>query len=208
MSNRSQRSLRALRVVCCTAVIVSLTTVDRQVDASEECISKQARDALAFCPGGKFKASLSKRPQVSFSSAPEELKLKKRGDMTKPVNPNKIAKAAQRDERRVRMKARARKLLTTEIQNVERLYKSTPKKSSDRPQLMRRLAEGYVELESASFREKVEAEVKYQALKKKDPTKAKRWLSEAKKASAVLKLARTQAIKYYGRLKKQYPKWC
>ena len=67
---------------------------------------------------------------------------------------------AQRDERRNRLAARAAALLVTEIQGLESLFASTPKNAPDRPQLMRRLAEDYVELESAAFRDKTEAGIK------------------------------------------------
>lgn len=49
--------------------------------------------------------------------------------------------------------ARARSLLVTEIQGLERLLASTRKNSSDRPQLTFRLATGYGELEFAARRD-------------------------------------------------------
>ena len=175
---------------------------------AQECISKKAKDNLATCPGGKFKANVTKRPTVSFSTAPQGIQTKKKVTDLKPVNPTDITKTAQRDERASRLKPKVRKLLVTEIANVERLYKSTPKKDKDRPRLMRRLAEGYVELESSAFREKVEAEVNAQNFRKKNPKKAAQYKAEAKKSVALIKVARKNAIKYYSRLKKYYPKWC
>jgi hypothetical protein len=92
-------------------------------------------------------------------SAPQGVNLKKRDDVrrsrrTRPARMN----IAQRDERRNRLAARSRQLLVTEIQGLESLFSSTPKNAPDRPKLMRRLAEGYVELESAAFRDKTENE--------------------------------------------------
>ncbi len=208
MSKGTDRVLRALRYSSAVAVAVAIAAVVPPAGAAEQCISKKAKDNLAHCPAGKFQAQVTKRPQVSFSSAPESIDLKKREDMKKPKNPTDIAKTARRDERRKRLKPRLRKLLITEIANVERLYKDTPRNSKDRPVLMRRLAEGYVELESASFRDKVEAEVKAQKYRRKSKKKYKAWRAEAKKAKEILKVARRSAIKYYKRLKKQYPKWC
>ncbi len=89
------------------------------------------------------------------------------------VNPEELTKYAERDTRKNRLQARARALLITEIQGLERLYKRTAKKSPDRPQLTRRLAEGYVELESAAQRDKIAADIAAQDAKKKkqDATK-------------------------------------
>ncbi len=175
---------------------------------AQECISAAAKKNLETCPGGKFQANVTKRPQVSYSSAPEALEAKKRQTDLKPVNPSDITKTAQRDERAARLKPKVRKLLVTEIANVERLYKSTPKKDKDRPRLLRRLAENYVELESSAFRDKVTAEVKAQELRKKNPKRAAVYKNEAKKSNQIIKAARNSAIKYYKQLKKDYPKWC
>jgi len=207
MSKGNKRMLRRLRFAGVALVLTAVAVIARPARAGDECISKQAQDTLAMCPGGKFQTSVTKAPQHAYASAVEEFKLQKK-DYGKPVNPTDMAKSAQRDERQVRMKARSRQLLVTEIANVEALYNKTPKKSKDRPQLMRRLAEGYVELESAAFRDKVEAEVKASTIKSKDPKGASSALGDAKKAEAVLNVARKNAVGFYARLKEQYPKWC
>jgi tetratricopeptide (TPR) repeat protein len=175
---------------------------------AQECISKEAKDNLSHCPGGKFKANVDKKPTVSFQTAPEGFKKKDRIEDIKPVNPTDITKSAQRDERAGRLQPKVRKLLLTEISNVEKLYKSTPKNDKDRPKLMRRLAENYVELESSAFRDKVEAEVKAQQLRKKNPKKAAQYKKEAGVSTKIIKTARDSAIKYYKKLKKDYPQWC
>lgn len=177
--------------------------------AADACISQQAKAALSECPAGAIKAGSGKKPQVSFKTAPQSVSLKKRDDVTKPQNPTDIAQAAQRDERRSRAAARSRQLLVTEIQGLESLFASTKKNSPDRPKLARRLAEGYVELESAAFREATEADIRAQDAKRKN--QANVVAEEAKKsatAKKVLEASRKSAIKYYTLLKSQYPKWC
>jgi len=74
-----------------------------------------------------------------------------------------------RDERRMRQRARA--LVVVEIQQLESLFQATPVASRDRPSLLRRLAEDYVELERAAGdnqkirdRARVEAVRYYQVL--------------------------------------------
>ncbi|MEQ9322154.1 MAG: hypothetical protein RIF41_23515, partial [Polyangiaceae bacterium] len=206
--NRSRSKSLSLGLVVTALAVMAGTVVVGANDAHAECISGEAKKTLAECPGGKFQSSVTKRPQVSFSTAPQGMKAKDRKDDIKPVNPSDITKTAQRDERASRLKPKVRKLLLTEIANVERLYKTTPKKDKDRPQLMRRLAEGYVELESSAFRDKVEAEIKAQNMRKKNPKRAAVFKKEAKNAAKIIKIARKSAIKYYRRLKKYYPKWC
>lgn len=100
--------------------------------------------------------------------------------------------AAIVDPRRERLEPRARKLLISEIQALESLFQSMPKDASDRPRLMRRLAEGYVELAAAAARDGKAAT---------DP-------SEVEKMKKIEIASRTSAIKNYSELTQQYPKFC
>jgi len=99
--------------------------------------------------------------------------------------------AGQRDQRRQAAKDKAAKLLISEIAQLEELWKATSKNAADRVQLARRLAETYVELENASFREKTEADIK------KDQ-------AAADKAKKTLEGARLNAIKYYKVVANEY----
>ena len=201
--------LRALRTAAAGAIAVAAAAVVAALaSAADVCLGQQAKEALATCPGGKLSTSSGKKPQVSFKSAPQGVQLKKRDEQTKPTNPSASMNAAQRDERRNRLAARSRQLLVTEIQGLESLFGSTPKNAPDRPKLMRRLAEGYVELESAAFRDKTENQIKADEAKRKNPKAAAGFTGEVSKADKILVAARQAAIKYYTLLKNQYPKWC
>ena len=128
---------------------------------------------------------------------------------SKPKNPTGTATNGPRDARPNRNDARARPLLVAEIQWLEGLFDSTPRTAPDRPKLMRRLAEDYVELESAAYRDKVEAETSAgEARRKKDDKKAAASKAEAAKADKILTAARQAAIKYYAKLKDEHPKCC
>ncbi len=98
--------------------------------------------------------------------------------------------------------------MVTEIQGLESLFQTTPKDAADRPGLMRRLAEGYVELESAATRDKTELGIKVDEAKRKKPGDVAKLQEELNKADKILTAARGAAIKYYGMLEVQYPKWC
>lgn len=202
-------ALGALRVaIGALSLAVGVATVSGPAEAADACISQQAKDTIAACPGGKLETTMGKKPQVSFKSAPTGINLKKSEQQTKPNNPSATMNAAQRDERRNRLAARSRQLLVTEIQGLESLFSSTPKNAPDRPKLMRRLAEGYVELESAAFRDKTENGIKADEAKRKNPKQAQSFTEESGKADKILTASRQAAIKYYTLLKGQYPKWC
>jgi tetratricopeptide (TPR) repeat protein len=207
MKQSSVGVVRALRAVA-GAIALAGAALSSPASAADACVSQQAKDALAACPGGKLQQTAGKKPGVTFKGAPTGVDLKKKDQQTKPNNPTASMNAAQRDERRNRLAARSRQLLVTEIQGLESLYTSTPKNSPDRPKLMRRLAEGYVELESAAFRDKTENAIKADEAKKKNPGAVAGFQSESGKADKILVAARTAAIKYYTQLKDGYPKYC
>lgn len=197
-------ALRAYSLVAITlGLLVGKPEVSRAApatrDLSDECVSPEAKKVINECPGGPSQFEVKKKRHVAFSSAPPPLETNKRTE-TKPKNPATEMATAFRDTRETRMKQRARALLISEIAGLERLLKSTPSKSPDRLQLMRRLAEGYVELENAAVHDKTEAEIAVQD-KKGDPAKLK---AEAAKAKKIAEAARTNAIKYYTSLKNEF----
>ncbi len=136
-------------------------------DAAGVCISEGGRAALQACenkgPASFNVGAHGKAPQVNFHSAPPPADLKKR-DQQK--TPNAPSETQSRDQRTSRLQARAKGLLITEIAGLENLFRNTPVNAPDRTQLARRLAEDYVELEAAAFKEKVEAEIQRDNLKK------------------------------------------
>ncbi|MDX2051124.1 MAG: hypothetical protein SFV15_01955 [Polyangiaceae bacterium] len=170
---------------------------------SNACVPPEALKTLNECPGGPEKFDARKKVDASFKSAPPPREANKRSD-AKPGDIAALAKFAERDTRKNRLQARARALLITEIQGLEGLYKQTPKKSPDRPQLIRRLAEGYVELESAAERDRIASDIKAQdaKAKKKDEGKHR---SDAARAKKIVTAARKSAIKYYTTMKDEYP---
>jgi len=204
------------RFVTLLAVSVALmgTALTRPASAAtagDACVSDKAKDSLNACGSAgpaKFDVSAhGKAPQVNFHSAPPPADLKKRDQQTKPNIPNEQMGAAQRDARKNRLQSRARALLVTEISGLENLFSSTPKGSADRVQLARRLAEDYVELESTAFREKTQAEIDRDSLKKTNPSAAGQKQTAAVQATSIMNRARTQAEKYYGIITTDYPNY-
>lgn len=174
---------------------------------AEVCIEEKTKTALSACGGVGPKefdvGKHGKNPQMNFHSAPPPADLKKRDQVTKPSNPS--LQDAPRDERKSRLQARQRVLLVNEIQGIERLFETTRKNAPDRPQLARRLAEAYVELEAAAFRDKTEAEIKRDGFKKSNPQAAGQQQTQANQADGVMKAARKKAVQYYKVVVDEYP---
>ena len=165
--NRAYVTISALFGLVLSSVGASAAPEAKMSDLSQACVGTQAPKTLSECPGGPSKFDPHQKRGVAFKSAPPPIDAKKRNDDLKPVNPDELKKYAERDTRKTRLQARARALLIAEIQGLERLFRQTKKNSPDRPQLVRRLAEGYVELESAAQRDKIASDIKAQDAKAK-----------------------------------------
>jgi TolA-binding protein len=193
------------------AIFASAGSVFAADGSAGVCIDEKAKTALVACsnngPTNFDVTKHGKAPQVNFHSAPPPADLKKRDQQTKPNTPDLEMSASQRDQRANRLKARQRALLATEIGGLESLFGGTPKNASDRPTLARRLAEDYVELESAAFRDKTNAEVERDGLKKTNPNGAGQKQTQANDAAKIMTAARTRAINYYNLVKNEYPNY-
>lgn len=102
------------------------------------------------------------------------------------------------DPRHSRLKPRSRVLLVTELQQLETMLASMAASAADRPRVMRRLAEGYVELEAAAGRDQKEASRKGDANSR----------DEAQKAARIAVAAQRAAIKNYNAVVEQHPQFC
>ncbi|MDP9033469.1 MAG: tetratricopeptide repeat protein [Myxococcota bacterium] len=139
---------------------------------------------------------------MSFHSKVEDIK---KGDKKIEVGHADVSMIAGfRNQRQTALKQRVLALLITEIQQLESLLHSTEARSKDRPMLLRRLAEDYVELENAAFREKTEAEVKRDELKKSNPREAGKQQAIANSRKTTIDRARKAAINYYSTLVGDY----
>jgi len=207
-SNRFVSALVAGATLAIGLAVAPAARAQATATAGGACISDQAKQTLAACAGGKdAKFDVTKHgkaPTVNFHSAPPPVDLKKGQQQTKPGAPEG---APPRDERKSRLAARARALLVTEIQGLENLFKTTPQNAPDRVQLARRLAEDYVELESAAFRDKTQAEIQRDNLKKSNPQGAGQQQALANQANQIMLAARKKCIDYYTMIKTEYPNY-
>lgn len=198
---------RVLQVAILGGSLVGLVGAGSVARAADQCIDEKAKASINACAGNGPKefdvGKHGKTPQVNFHSAPPPADLKKRNQQVKPNAPT--LQDAPRDERKSRLQARQRALLVTEISGLERLFETTRKNAPDRPQLGRRLAEAYVEMEAAAFRDKTEAEIKRDGFKKTNPKAAGQQQTQANQAAQVMKLARKKAIQNYSLIVRDYP---
>lgn len=171
-----------------------------------ECIAPSAYSNIEACPTGPKQFSGTGSHKTAFRSAPPPRERNAKKDSLAPRGAAENMAAGQRDSRQTRLKARSRALLITEIGGLERLFRKTSKQDADRPQLVRRLAEGYVELESAANRDMTEANIKADDAKnKKQRNTYDESRKEAAKAKKILEEARNKAILYYRVMKRDYP---
>ena len=167
------------------------------------CIPDQTKKSLDVCPEGPAIQSVphGKVPQMSFHSKVEDIK---KGDKQNAIGTADVSMTGVRDLRQSALKQRVLALLVTEIQQLESLLKATETTSTDRPKLLRRLAEDYVELENAAFREKTEAEVKRDSLKQSNPRGAQAQQSIATSRKTTMERSRKAAIRDYSMLVDDY----
>jgi tetratricopeptide (TPR) repeat protein len=166
------------------------------------CIDEKAKQAFVCAGSGPRELDAAQRrtgidlhavpPPAARAAAP-----------SKPPPPP--MSEGPRDDRTIRREARRRGLLAVEVQRIESLFAGTKRNAPDRHQIARRLADGYVELESAAFRDKTEAEVRRDGLRARDPRAAGVEQTQANEADRVMKAARRRAIELYTLLASDYP---
>ncbi|HEY1955258.1 MAG TPA: hypothetical protein VGH28_06590 [Polyangiaceae bacterium] len=196
-----------LGVVLGAGVMLSASFAAR-ADSGGVCITDTAKNTLQACenkgPSAFNVSAHGKAPQVNFHSAPPPADLKKRDQVRTPTMPTE---SQPRDERKSRLQARAKGLLITEIAGLENLFRTTPQNAPDRVQLARRLAEDYVELESAAFRDKTQAEIARDNEKRRNPQAAGRQQAIANQANHIMLSARQKVIDNYQLIINQYPNY-
>jgi tetratricopeptide (TPR) repeat protein len=188
--------------------LVSSLSIARGAQAHDPrvCIDDSVRATLTTCPGGAKQEQTPHvvNPQPSFHGVTPPSNIKKHDDPTKPGPATDLP----RDERTNRLSARKRAMLVVEIQGLEALFAQTPRAANDRPTIARRLAEDYVELEAAAFRDKVTAEIaRDEAKKQNDGLRASQQQAEANQADGVMKIARQKAVVNYTLVKNDYPSY-
>jgi TolA-binding protein len=166
------------------------------------CISEEAKQSLVACPNSGPQSfdvgQHGKAPTVAFHSAI--------GPSGKKEIPQpSFDRGEARDDRKNRLVVRQRALLVSEIAGLEQLLKSTSQNSPDRADLLRRLAEDYVELENAAFHEKTQAEIDRDALKRSNPRAAGQKQATADQDTKLMLAGRAKAEQYYTIIKTEYP---
>jgi TolA-binding protein len=182
-----------MRWLLAAAVFTTATSSATALLAQGACIDEKAKQSFTCSgPGPRELDAARSRTGVDFHAVQPPPAPKA---ATKPTPP--VVTEAPRDNRKIRLQARQLGLLVIEVQQIESLFAGTRKNAPDRLQIARRLADGYVELESAAFREKTEAEIKRDAAKAKDPAGAGVHQTKVNDSDRVMKGARRRAIEVY-----------
>ncbi len=195
--------LRRLLIACLPTSLAILAAGASPAAAEDACSPPKVSASLAACAGAEVKLGASRRAAPVMVSQPQPRPPASAPGPT-PPDPKLSAVAIRRGI----ASPRVVELGVQEIQGLETLLTGSPPGSADRPKIMKRLADDYVELEAASFRLKTEHRMSADEVKRKDPAKAAAHLAEATRAEKVEGAARAAAIRYYAQVKSQYPRWC
>lgn len=191
----------AMRWLLASAVFTGASLVAVESTAQDACIDAKAKQSFTCAGSGpKELDGTRNRAGVDFHAVQPPARA-----AAAPKPPVPTSDETPRDARTIRNQARQRGLLAVEVQRLESLFAGTRKNAPDRLQIARRLADGYVELESAAFRDKTEAEIRRDALKPKDVTAAGAEQTQANEADRVMKSARKRAIELYTLVVADYP---
>ncbi|MEJ7733670.1 MAG: tetratricopeptide repeat protein, partial [Polyangiaceae bacterium] len=126
-----------------------------------------------------------------------------------PRKPGPPPAATTQERRRYAASARTQELLVREVQLLAGLLASTPPSAPDRPKLLRRTAESFVELGAISLREQTERTIEADdARRARSTAKEKRARTAAQQAAKTAGASRREAIKYYTTLVEQHPRYC
>jgi TolA-binding protein len=177
---------RSARAGLGAAVGLVLTALGaRDASAADACISRAAAQKLDACAGVDARKSAGPPAAIKLPApTPPVVKPKRAPGAPGAIDPKEI--------RRQRTSTKSFQLLVVEVQEIESLVAQTPASSPDRPKLLRRLADSYVELGAAAFRTKIEA----------------RAAADRARADKAVTAARQAAIRHYTTLKDQHPRWC
>src|SRR5580700_7204230 len=144
--------LKRVLLACLPASLAILAAGASPAAAGDACIPPKVVEQLSACSGVDIRPPSSKHTPFALAPvAPPPVK----NAQAAPVPPE--PKASVAEIRRGLLSVRAEGLLVAQIQGLETLVASTPPRSPDRPGLLKRLADSYVELEASSFRKKIEA---------------------------------------------------
>ena len=171
-----------MRRLLAAVVLTTASFGAATASAQGVCIDDKAKQSLS-CPGGPPRVvAVRKHAGVDVHTVQPPARTSAPARVPAPS-----ATEGPRDDRKIRLEARQRALLAVEVQRIESLFAGTKRNAPDRQQIARRLADGYVELESAAFRDKTEVEMRCDALKAKNAAAAGAEQTQANEAERVMK---------------------
>jgi TolA-binding protein len=184
--------------------VTSAVASAARANAEVGCIADDAERAFA-CAASPPRSGQRPTPGVS-APAPARTP-KTRVDTTKPSAPSAAATALER--RRYESSARTKELLVREAQLLVGLLAATARSAPDRPKLLRRTAESFVELEAISLREQTQRSIEADdARRARNAKKEQAARKAAQQAAKTVAASRSEAIKHYTALKDQHPRYC
>ncbi len=192
------------RLICLSASMIATLAASQPASADDVCLSSRVVEALSSCPGGPApERAPGAKYLVKLPPPAPARTLKGPASPKAPDAPGTVVEI-----RRHLAGAHRGQLLVTQIQGLETLLASTPAAAPDRAAILRRLADSYVELEASAFRTKIERRAHADENRRRNPTAAATARTEADRSEKIEISARQAAVKYYERLRAEYPRWC
>lgn len=195
---------KRLHLICLSASMIASLGAALPASAADVCISPKVAESLFACAGGPAPERVVGAKSPVRLPPPAPAKTLK--NPTRPPSPDGPGTAVE--IRRNIAGVKAIQLLVTQIQGLESLLGSTPTTAPDRPSLIRRLADSYVELESSAFRKKIESRAHEGEIRRESPTAAAAARAEGDRSEKIEISARQAAEKSYEHLRADYPRWC
>ena len=130
------------------------------------------------------------------------------GDPEAPLVAARSDKGRTKDEIVVQLQTLERLALATPAGTLEQIALGSSVGARERPMILRRLAEGYVELESIGLRDQIAGELRADAARPRKPSDTADRSAAAERAGGSVAGARRGAIKNYQELATSYPTFC
>ncbi len=171
--------------------------------AETPCITAQAKAAFT-CEGKKLRPS-AKRVRVPYAASTPAPGTKRYKPLA-PANPPRNTISSGRSGRS--SNKQGYHFLLREIALVSQLNRDTPRNSREKPQLVRRLADNYAELESDLYLNQLETEALSRQHRRAAPARSRRLAKKGKRIARQVARARRGAIRNYRRLAKRHKHHC
>ena len=175
------------------------------LDGEQVCVDKSIEKELWQCPAGAKKGKYAAlKSQVTMGKAIEKPKVVKKEQM-KPGLDKEIEQIIKMSAFKKTREVRSLKLLQQEISLLDKLVKQTPDSNADKPEILKRLGDSYLDMyQQITFMARERDEPIFQAKKEGKKSEVTRLKSEQKALEGKAKEFRKQAIETFIEIRNRF----